>query len=113
LMNHAWTSAHCPFPPWGSVSGTRGRLSFDVGASWLRIEQGSAARILQCPEDASGLIPMVRAFRDSIQAGQEPETSGAEGLRDLEVVLKAYESMEQGVSLPLPTQPLGACGTVL
>jgi predicted dehydrogenase len=83
-----------------------------VGASWLRMEQGSAERILQCPEDASGLIPMVQAFRDSTQVGQEPETSGAEGLRDLEVVLKAYESMEQGVSLPVPKQPLGACGTV-
>ena len=51
--------------------------------------------------DASGLIPMVQAFRDSIRAGQEPEMSGAEGLRDLGVVLKAYESMAQGVSLPL------------
>ena len=63
------------------------------------MEQGSAERTWQFPEDASGLIPMVQAFRDSIQVGQEPETSGAEGLRDLEVVLKAYESMEQGVSL--------------
>jgi len=44
---------------------------------------------------------MVRAFRDSVRAGQEPETSGAEGLRDLRVVLKAYESMARGVSLPL------------
>jgi predicted dehydrogenase len=76
------------------------------------MEQGSAERILQCPEDASGLSLMVQAFRDSIQVGQEPETSGAEGLRDLEVVLKAYESMDQGVSLPLPRQLLGACGTV-
>ena len=43
----------------------------------------------------------VQAFRDSIRTGQEPEMSGAEGLRDLGVVLKAYESMAQGVSLPL------------
>jgi hypothetical protein len=38
--------------------------------------------------------------------------SGAEGLRDLAVVLKAYESMAQGVSLPFPKEPLGACGPV-
>jgi predicted dehydrogenase len=112
VMNHAWTSAHRPSPPWVSVSGTRGRIYFEVGASWLSMEQGSTERTWQFPEDASGLIPMVQAFRDSIQLGQEPETSGAEGLRDLEVVLKAYESMEQGVSLPLPKQPLGAWGTV-
>jgi hypothetical protein len=44
---------------------------------------------------------MVQAFRDSIRAGQELEMSGAEGLRDLGEALKAYESMAQGVSLPL------------
>ena len=58
------------------------------------------------------LIRMVQAFRDSIRTGQAPEMSGAEGLRDLAVVLKAYESMAQGVSLPLPREPLGACGPV-
>jgi predicted dehydrogenase len=73
----------------------------EIGAPWLRLAQGSAARAWQYADDASGLIPMVQAFRDSIRTGQEPEMSGAEGLRDLEVVLKAYESMEQGVSLPL------------
>jgi hypothetical protein len=44
---------------------------------------------------------MVQAFRESIRTGQEPEMSGTEGLRDLAVVLKAYEPIEQGVSLPL------------
>jgi predicted dehydrogenase len=65
------------------------------------MEQGSAEQTWQFAEDCSGLIPMVQAFRDSIRTGQEPEMSGAEGIRDLAVVLKAYESMEQGVSLPL------------
>ncbi len=82
------------------VSGTRGRLTFEVGAPWLKLEQGSTAQTWQCADDASGLIPMVQTFRDSLQTGQEPEMSGAEGLRDLAVVLKAYESMAQGVSLP-------------
>ena len=54
---------------------------------------------------------MVQAFRDSIRTGQAPEMSGAEGLRDLAVVLRAYASMAQGVSLPLPRETLGACGT--
>jgi predicted dehydrogenase len=101
VIHHAWTSAHRPAPPWVAVSGTRGRLAFEMGAPWLRLEQGSTERTWQCADDASGLIPMVQAFRDSIRAGQEPEMSGAEGLRDLGVVLKAYESMAQGVSLPL------------
>ena len=101
VIHHAWTSAQRPAPPWVAVSGTRGRLAFELGAPWLRLEQGSAEQTWQCADDASGLIPMVQAFRDSIRTGQEPEMSGAEGLRDLEVVLKAYESMAQGVSLPL------------
>jgi predicted dehydrogenase len=101
VIHHAWTSPQRPAPPWVAVSGTRGRLSFELGAPWLRWEQGNAEQTWQCPGDASGLIPMVQAFRESIRTGQEPEMSGAEGLRDLAVVLKAYESMEQGVSLPL------------
>ena len=101
VIHHAWTSAQRPSPPWVAVSGTRGRLAFELGAPWLRLEQGSAEQTWQCAGDASGLIPMVQAFRDSIRTGQEPEMSGVEGLRDLEVVLKAYESMAQGVSLPL------------
>jgi predicted dehydrogenase len=44
---------------------------------------------------------LVQAFRDSLRTGQAPEMSGAEGLRDLEIILKAYASMAQGVSLPL------------
>ena len=101
VIHHAWTSAQRPSSPWVAVSGTRGRITFEMGAPSLRLEQGSAAQTWQCADDASGLIPMVQAFRDSIQAGQEPEMSGVEGLRDLAVVLKAYESMAQGVSLPL------------
>jgi predicted dehydrogenase len=101
VIHHAWTSAQRPGPAWVAVSGTRGRIYFEMGALWLRLEQGSAEQIWQCADDARGLIPMVQAFQDSIQTGQEPEMSGAEGLRDLAVVLKAYESMVQGVSLSL------------
>jgi predicted dehydrogenase len=101
VIHHAWTSAQRPCPSWVAVSGTRGRIAFEMGAPSLRLEQGSTERTWQCAGDASGLTSMVQAFRDSIRTGQEPEMSGSEGLRDLAVVLKAYESMAQGVSLPL------------
>jgi predicted dehydrogenase len=112
LMHHAWTSSQRSTPPWVAVSGTRGRIYFEVGAPWLSIEQGSRERTVQCAADSNGLTPMVQAFRDSIREGREPEMSGVEGLRDLAVVLKAYEAMAQGVSLPLQSQPPGASGTV-
>jgi predicted dehydrogenase len=101
VIHHAWTSAQRPTPPWVAVSGTRGRITFEMGAPWLRLEQGTTDRTWQHADDATGLIPMVQAFRDSIWTGQEPEMSGTEGLCDLGMVLKAYESMAQGVSLPL------------
>jgi predicted dehydrogenase len=72
-----------------------------MGAPWLRLAQGSTEQTWHYADDAKGLIPMVQAFRDSLRTGQAPEMSGAEGLRDLEIILKAYASMAQGVSLPL------------
>ena len=43
---------------------------------------------------------MVKEFVDSIREGRGPEMSGAEGLEDLALVLKAYESVGAGRSLP-------------
>jgi predicted dehydrogenase len=39
---------------------------------------------------------MLREFRDAIADGREPTMSGSEGLRDLAVVLAAYESARTG-----------------
>jgi predicted dehydrogenase len=44
---------------------------------------------------------MLREFLSSIREGREPEMSGQEGLRDLALVLKAYESSRTGASLHL------------
>src|SRR5215831_2663950 len=32
MIHHAWTSAQRPGPPWIAVSGTRGRIAFEMGA---------------------------------------------------------------------------------
>ncbi len=42
---------------------------------------------------------MVREFRQAIVDDRDPAMSGEEGLRDLEIVLAAYRSAEQGVSV--------------
>lgn len=101
LINHSWASSSHPAPPWVSVSGSRGRIYFEVGEPRLRLEQGDREQTIPLAQDYSGLAPMVREFRDSIREGREPEVSGQEGLGDLAVVLKAYESMERGSALPL------------
>jgi len=102
LIHHSWTNARHPPAPWVSVSGTLGRIAFEVGALWLKLEDSSAERRWQFADDYDGLVPMVQEFRASIREEREPEMSGAAGLADLAVVLKVYESMEQGVAVLLP-----------
>ena len=102
LINHSWTNVRKPPSPWVSVSGTLGRIYFEVGAPWLKLDDSSAERVWQFADDYYGLVPMVQEFRDSIREEREPEMSGAAGLEDLAVVLKVYESMEQGVAVLLP-----------
>ena len=101
VINHSWTAAQRPGPPWVSISGLKGHIYFEVGAPWLKLDDGREERILRFDDDQNGLAPMVREFRDSILESREPLTSGAVGIEDLSVVLKAYESVERGVSLPL------------
>lgn len=101
LINHSWTNSRIPQPAWVAVNGTRGRLYFEIGSSQLRVEKGSSEQTLQLEEDHSGLTAMVQEFCDSINEQRPPEVTGAEGLKDLTLVLKAYESMTTGASLPL------------
>ncbi len=100
LINHSWVASHRLQHSWVVVSGTKGRIYFELGESQLRLEQGGTEHAIQLDEELSGLDSMVREFRDSIREGRLPEVPGIEGLNDLALVLKAYESIEQGVSLP-------------
>jgi predicted dehydrogenase len=102
LIHHAWTNARHPPTPWVAVSGTRGRISFEMGAPWLKLDTSSAEHVWQFANDGYGLVPMVQEFRASIREGREPEMSGAAGLDDLAVVLKVYESIEKGDAVMLP-----------
>ena len=78
------------------MSGTKARISFDLAGTHVTIDDGLEERTLEAPGDRRGIIPMVQEFRDSIRQGRDPETSGSVGMEDLEVTLKAYESMESG-----------------
>jgi UDP-N-acetyl-2-amino-2-deoxyglucuronate dehydrogenase len=102
LITHVWTNAHPPPAPWVAVSGTQGRIDFELGASWLTLNDGRAERGWQFAEDGHGLVPMVREFRDSLRETRAPEMSGAVGLEVLAVVLHVYESIAQGGAVMLP-----------
>ena len=101
VINHSSAKTLDPGTKWVSVLGTEGRIYFELSQAWLKLHDGRSERTLPCPGDRHGLATMVREFRDSIRQGRQPEMSGQEGLEDLEVVVRAYESMESGTAVAL------------
>ena len=102
LINHSWVASSQPSPPLVSVSGTKGQLTFAAGEAWLRVEIGVSAETKSMPPDNSGLTAMVQEFINSILEKREPATSGTEGLKDLALVLKTYESIDLSTQVPVP-----------
>ena len=102
LINHSWVASSQPSPPLVSVSGTKGQLTFAAGEAWLRVEIGDSAETKSLPPDNSGLTAMVQEFINSIREKREPATSGTEGLKDLALVLKTYESIDLSTQVPVP-----------
>ena len=101
VINHSWTKALQTGPSWVAVSGTGGRIRFELASPWLELDDGSSTQRLQLEDDRYGIATMVREFRASIMEHRDPGMPAAAALDDLAVVLKAYESIQRGVSLPL------------
>lgn len=101
LINHSWAAVPGQGSNWVIVSGTKGRISFELGKTRLKIEDASSQRTIRVTGDRHGLVTMVWEFRNSIREARQPEVSGAAGLDDLAVVLKAYESMASGQPVTL------------
>src|SRR5437016_1589649 len=76
LMTHAWTNARHPPAPWVAVSGTRGRIAFEVGAPGShsmtagRSASGSSQRMAlgSCPWCGSFAPVFGRGVRQRYQA---------------------------------------------
>ena len=96
IINHSWSRTARPQPMWLSVTGSAGRIYYQLGSSELLLDDGRSEQKLTLEPDHYGLKPMALEFCASIAEGRPPETTGAEGLADVTVVLKAYESMETG-----------------
>ncbi len=95
FVNHSWT-AGAPRLPTVWVSGSRGNVSFEVGSGELLLERGERSEVFRFPPDHRGIPAMVREFVASVREKREAETSGLEGLRDLALVLAAYQSARSG-----------------
>ena len=102
LINHSWSVVPPRPHSWVSISGTDASLYFEPGRPWLRITEADAETTVELPDHGNGLVPMVREFRQSILEGRQPAMTGRDGLADLLMVLKAYESMAMGLPVGLP-----------
>ncbi|MFQ5813519.1 MAG: Gfo/Idh/MocA family protein [Anaerolineae bacterium] len=101
LINYSWGISKRDWKLWVAISGSRGRIYFEPSTSTLTVETGEGRTTSKYPEDRWGFVRMVRDFKDSVEKNRPSLTSGQEGLRDLQVVLKAYDSAERGVPLAL------------
>ena len=88
-------------PPMVHLTGTKGKLSFAPNGTELSIENLQERRTVQVPAPRRGVRQMVSEFRKAIQDDREPVMSGHEAIRDLAIVLAAYESARTGQAVPL------------
>lgn len=101
IINHTWSIGKPTERPWVSVSGTQANLHFEMGGRWLKIDYGNTQETRRFDCDYGGIMPMVLEFRRSILEASEPTMTGEEGLNDLALVLKAYESAQTGLPVEL------------
>ena len=86
------------------VSGTTGVISFAPNGSELTVASRDRESTVQIEPAREGVKRMVREFRDCIRNDREPVMTGIEALKDLAVVLAAYESADRGAPVE-PSRP--------
>ncbi|MDA1127669.1 MAG: Gfo/Idh/MocA family oxidoreductase [Chloroflexi bacterium] len=101
IINHTWSIGKTSNRPWVGVLGTLANLHFELGDSWLKIDYGISQETRLFDADHCGILPMVLEFRRSIMEATEPAMTGEDGLNDLDIVLKAYQSAQTGLAVVL------------
>lgn len=97
IINHTWSIGKSTERPWVSVTGTLANLYFEMGRPWLKIDHWDTQETMNLEADHRGIPAMVAEFARCISEETEPSMAGGEGLQDLALVLKAYESAESGL----------------
>jgi predicted dehydrogenase len=81
---------------WSTVSGTRGSCVADNRGRFVIVRGLGGLRTRVFWRDQRGYVAMLEAFVRAMTTGEPPETGGAEGRRDLAVVLAVYRSIAEG-----------------
>ena len=101
LINFSWGNATSSGSPWLSVTGARGHIHIEIGKARLVLETPSGQEEFQFTSGDYGWKDMVMEFAESVRQDRPPLVSGEEGMKDLAVVLKAYESARTGMPATL------------
>jgi len=101
LLNFSWGTPVQEARDFLHVTGTRGEIRFQPFATELVLETPASRRSFRLPPARWGVRPMIEEFVAAVRQGREPVMSGREGLKDLAVVVAAYESARTG----LPVAP--------
>ncbi len=96
FINYSWAATQRI--PRGSVSlsGSRGKLTFDPGGQSIVLETTTSRQRWLFPDDRLGIVAMVEEFHDAVAEERTPMPSADEGLYDLEIVLEAYRAAKAG-----------------
>ena len=105
VINHSWNVVPVTQRSWVSISGTTASAHFELGRPRLSLLDGDAETVLNFEQDVTGLAATVAEFHHSILETREPMMNGREGLADLTLALKTYESIRTGLpaTIQIPT----------
>ena len=94
LANSFGTPGVLPFQ-WSTVSGTLGMCFADNRGRLVLVRGRGRTRLRFFRRDLRGHEAMLADFCEAMRSGKPPETDGADGRRDLAVVLAAYRSLAE------------------
>jgi UDP-N-acetyl-2-amino-2-deoxyglucuronate dehydrogenase len=95
LVSSSLAAPGVPRLQWSTLTGTRATCFADNRGRVLVVRGAGGTRMRVFPRDVRGHEAMLRAFRDAVTTGKPPETDGADGRRDLAIVLAAYRSVAE------------------
>ncbi len=102
-LDPSWSRPNKAYPSWGDVrmqlTGTGGVATFDYTAQHNSLYSNSRVRAAQLPWGDDGDQLMVADFAAAVRENRPPLASGEDGLRAVEVVAAAYESLRTGRSV--------------
>jgi len=104
-LDPSWSRPDKAFPTWGDVtmqvSGTEGVATFDYLAQHTKLYSNAAVRGAQVGWGEDGDALLIEDFVAAVREGRPPLASGEDGLRAVEVVRAAYESVASGQPVPV------------